>query len=157
MKKTILRIIPVILLIAALTACSGGGIVEEPNVSFNRMEVVNVGLTGVSLRAWVDVENPNNFTLPMPRIQWDLLINDSPFLVNQVVNEGGSIRAGYTRTIAVPVEISYAELLGTFLNLVGAREAAYLLNMRLSFNIPLLRGIVYPVSHSGTIPIPALF
>ncbi|MDR1803405.1 MAG: LEA type 2 family protein [Treponema sp.] len=132
--------------------------IKEPNVSLTSVENAGVTLSGVNLIANVEVENPNSFSLPMPKIDWELFVTDISFDTG-TVEDGRSIESGEKITLPIPIHIGYDKLYGSAGSIIGslgsgARELPYTIKMGLTFTtIPLLANRVFPVSKSGTIPL----
>ncbi|MCL2008604.1 MAG: LEA type 2 family protein [Treponema sp.] len=131
---------------------SGVSLIQDPVITFNNVEVANLGLSGLTLNVNVDVENPNAFPIPMPKIDWVLSINDTHFL-NGTQEENRSIRGRETVTISFPVNITFENIFRTFSSLIGRREVAYDIDLDLRFPIPLLENKVFERKYSGVLPL----
>ena len=148
----LLTILPVFF----LTSCQSlDTFIQEPRVSLNSVNIASVSLSGVNLVAIVDVENPNSFSIPMPNIEWELLVNNVSFLNGTVENVQSIMGRGKT-TFNIPVNVGYERLFRTFSSLLGTREAAYNLDMGLRFPSPLLHHRVFNLNHSGVLPLSPL-
>ena len=78
----------VFLLVLLITTCqSFGSLVQEPRLSFNSMEIAGISLNGVSLIAHVDIQNPNAFSIPLPKVEWELFINTASFIAGTLKND----------------------------------------------------------------------
>ena len=136
-----------------ITACqSYNSTIEEPKLSVNSVEIAGVGLNGVDLVAFVDVENPNSFPLPMPRIDWELSVNEANFAQGNLQNNG-SVRRRRTTTMELPINLSYDGLYRSFRSLIGEKEADFNIAMGISFPLPLLEDRVYRLDVSGHLPL----
>jgi len=134
-------------------------LLQEPRVSINSVNVAAVNISGVNLIANLDVENPNGFSLPMPKVDWVLFVNDSS-LTQGTLEENRTIGSRETVSLAVPVSVGTDQLIRTAGSLIGffgsgSSELPYKIEMGLSFPIPLLENIVYPLTYEGTLPIPS--
>ena len=126
--------------------------IQDPVVTFNTVEVSNLGFSGLTLLVHVDVENPNSFSVPMPRVDWILSINDTHFL-NGDLEDRQTIRSRETVTISFPINITFENVFRTFTSLIGRREVAYNIDLGLRFPIPLLDNRVFERSYSGVLPL----
>jgi len=133
-----------------VTSCQS---IADPKVSFNSVEIAGISLSGVTLLAHLDVENPNSFSIPMPKAEWRLFINDV-FFANGVMENTQTIRAGETVTLSVPVNVGYENLFRTISSLIGMSEAPYNLIVGLRFPIPLLERKLFERNYTGVLPLP---
>ena len=151
MKK--LSYILLALFIMTLSSCETYQlIVQEPSVSLNSVDVAGINFTGVNLLVHVDVENPNGFTIPLPRLDWEVFINSSSF-VKGAVNNDKNLSSHQTVTLDLPLSVSYEGLYNSFASLVETKEAAYDIALKITFNIPVLGEKVYKLDFSGVLPI----
>jgi len=137
----------------ALTTCQTlNSIIQEPKLSLKSVDIANINLSGIDLISHIDIENPNSFTLPTPKIDWALSINKNPF-INGIFSGGKSISGQEKITVDLPINIPYEGLYKTFTSLMNNKEAAYNLALGLTFPLPVLENKVFPLSYSGQIPL----
>ena len=154
MRKLLLVIAVFVALI--VTSCNSltnaaGAIFEEPKLALSSVDITGINFNSVNLLAKVDVENPNRFSIPLPKIDWELFVNSSSFIQGSLENSS-SLQSNNKTVLNVPFSLSYEELLGTFSSLLDKNEAAYDLKMGLSFPFPLIKDKVYNLDFSGLIP-----
>ena len=124
----------------------------EPRVSLDSVNITGINFSGVNLLASVNVENPNNFPIPVPRIDWELFVNDAQFIQGFMESDRQILsRQGFS--LDIPFSVSYEGLFSTFGSLIEAREAAYNVALALRFPIPALENFVYNLEFSGVLPI----
>ena len=141
-----------ILTLIFTTCQSLGSAIQEPKVLLNSVDIAGVSLSGVDLIARIDVENPNGFSIPLPKIAWELFINSASFM--QGVKENNqNIGSNGKATLDVPLRVRYDGLFRSFSSLIAAREAAYKLDMGLTFPIPVLEKKVFHLDYSGVLPL----
>ena len=151
MKKLSCFLIPC--LVFCFYACASlPQLVKEPHVSLNSVDFAGISLQGVDLLVHVDVENPNGITIPLPKLDWELFINDASFLKG-AINNNQSLTAHQTVTIDLPLSVGYEGLFNAFSSIINSNETAYEITVALTFNIPVLGERVYRLTHSGTLPI----
>ena len=132
--------------------------IKEPIVSMTSIENAGVTLSGVNLIAYVSVENPNSFDLPMPTIDWELFVTDISFDTG-TVEDARSIESEGKITLPVEIFLSYNKLYSSAPSIIaslgsGTTELPYTIKMGLKFTtVPLLSNKVFPLTRMGTIPL----
>ena len=145
---------PVILLMFVLTACQSlDKIVQEPGLSLNSVDIAGISISGVDLVVHVDVENPNGFSIPLPKIDWELFINSSSFIRGGVKSES-SLGSRRKSTVDFPVSVTYKGIYNSFASLIETMEAAYQIKLGISFPLPIIASKVYNLDFSGVLPLP---
>jgi LEA14-like dessication related protein len=145
-----------IFLFLALTTCQSlGSLIQEPKLSLRSVDIANITLSGIDLITHIDIENPNSFTLPTPKIDWAVSINTNPF-INGIFSGGKSINRQEKVTVDLPINIPFDALFKTFSSLLNSKEAAYNIALGISFPYPILENMVFPLSYSGQLPLPQL-
>ena len=134
--------------------------IQEPIVTLNSVNIARVNFSGVDLIANVDVENTNGFSIPMPKVDWELFVNESSF-TEGTVEDKRTIGSREKISLDIPISVSYDRLFGTFgslLGLLGSGSSGipYKVDMKLRFPMPLLEHIVYKLDHTGVLPLPSL-
>ena len=152
------------LLLLVFCGCQGmpsiPSLFQEPKVSINSVNVAGFNLSGLNLIANLDVENPNGFSVPMPKVDWVLFINNSS-LTQGTVEEDRTIGSREKISLAVPVSVGTDQIIRTVGSLIGflgagSRQLPYKIEMGISFPFPLLENIVYPLTYEGVLPVPSL-
>jgi LEA14-like dessication related protein len=162
-KQFIVRLIKPIIIISLLSVFVGcqsvapivapkiGAIFSEPKLSINSVDITGIDFKGVKLLARVNVENPNSFSIPLPKIDWELSVNSSSF-VNGSLENNDSIQSLGKAAIDIPLSLSYEGLYGSFSSLMETKEAAYDIALGLNFPIPLIEDKTYKLDFSGVLP-----
>ena len=136
-----------------LTTCQSiSSIFQEPRVSFKSVEIAGIGINGVDLLAHVNVENPNGFSIPLPKVDWELFINSAPF-VEGIIKNDKTIKSRGNVTLDLPLSFTYDGLYKTFTSLINTKEIAYNVAMGLSFPLPLIEEKVFKLDFSGNVPL----
>ena len=147
------RYIVIAFLILLLTTCQSiSSILQEPKVSFKSVEIAGIGINGVNLLAHIDVENPNGFSIPLPKVDWELFINSAPF-VEGIIKNDKTIKSRGNVTLDLPLSFTYDGLFQTFKSLINTKEVAYNVAMGLSFPLPVIEEKVYKLDFSGNVPL----
>jgi LEA14-like dessication related protein len=147
------KIFATIFLFLAFTTCQSiSSFIQEPKLSLKSVDIANITLSSIDLISHIDIENPNSFMLPTPKIDWALAINSNPF-INGIFSGGKSINRQEKVTVDVPINIPFDALYKTFTSLVNTKEAAYNIALGVSFPLPVLENMVFPLSYSGQLPL----
>jgi LEA14-like dessication related protein len=155
------RWVVLFLLFIILTTCqSFSSSIKEPVVSLNSVDIAGISFKGVDLIAHVDVENPNGFSIPLPKIDWELFVNSALFIQGEVKNDK-TISSRRKVTLDLPLSFTYDGLYKTFTSLIapsdsGSHEAAYDIAVDVTFPIPVIEDMVYKLGFSGVLPLPQL-
>jgi len=150
------KIFAAIFLFLTLTTCQSiSSVIQEPKLSLKSVDIANINLSSIDLITRIDIENPNSFTLPAPKIDWALAINTNSF-IKGVFSGSKSINRNEIVTVDLPINITYDALYKTFSSLVNTKEAAYNIALGISFPLPILENISYPLNYSGQLPLPQL-
>lgn len=148
---------PVLLALAAsLVGCAS---LEEalrpvpPQVELEQLELTALSFDGLELTARVSVTNPNPVGVRLAGFAWELALADVPFLSGDQ-QEGVEIAPRGTRTVTIPVSLTFREALEVIQSLEGAREIPYAMEIRPRVEVPIIGPVEVSVSGSGTVPVP---
>jgi len=124
---------------------------QLPKFSAPTMSIASRDLTRAEIQVAINVENPNVFPIPAPKISYDYQVNRNSFIRGDAGGEG-NLAANTTTPVVFRLIVTYADLLRSFASLITAREVASLLVMTCDFGIPLL-GEPSRFEVSGTLPL----
>jgi LEA14-like dessication related protein len=128
---------------------------RSPTGAVTGMAVQNVTASGFTMNFDVDVKNPNAIELPMAAADYKLGLTG----VNVVTGNAkpdGSIPAGGSRHVTLPVTLTYENLLAAEQGIVkSGGNVPYSLDAGLSVNTgnALLGSMRVPLQYSGTLPL----
>ncbi|MCL2196519.1 MAG: LEA type 2 family protein [Treponema sp.] len=108
--------------------------------------------TRAELLVSIDIENPNVFELPSPKINYDYSLNRNSFIKGVVESEAPLAPSAVT-PLNFRLVVTYADLLRSFASLVTAREVSSLLNISCDFGIPIFSGETLKLELPGTLPL----
>jgi len=151
----IMKYLPFLFLVVLMNCQSFNSIVQEPKLSLKSVELAGISFTGVNMVVHVNVENPNAFSIPLPKIDWQLFINSASFIQGTLKNDK-TIKKQDTVTIDIPLSVTYNGLYSSISSLIETKEAAYQIALGISFPIPIIEAKVYRLDFSGVIPLPQL-
>ena len=105
------------------------------NCRFSLAEVVleNAGLTSLTLRLGVEIENPNMIEVVLDRLAFDLYINNSR-VFKGIIKERTVIPPGEARVVHTNVKLSILRLGIALYRAVKREEAEYLLKGKAYFD-----------------------
>jgi LEA14-like dessication related protein len=125
---------------------------EMPVISLSSAELTNITFNGVQLLCKVQIENPNSFEIPFPKINWRIFLDNNSF-INGVIENNQRIGAGETTIIEVPIHLEYLEIFTTFSSLRGRSKADYKIALALNFPIPVIQNRTWTLEHEGELPL----
>ena len=142
-------------LVVAMLCTTTGCAMARPSAEIVGVKLQDVGLAAGTLLFDVKVDNPYGVPLAMSDVDYALSSRGQQFL-NGKAESLGTVPAGESRTVGVPVRVDYLKLV----NLVqGARPGVtipYTADMGLSVDVPLVGPLRLPMSRDGELTIPAV-
>ena len=123
-----------------------------PKLSPGQMRISKMDLTGIELACGINVENPNIFPIPFPKIDWDYGVNGVSLFKSSLVNSG-EIAAGAADTADIVLNVSYTDIFKLIDTAINANEAKSNLSLSAGFPYPGLDGVMSILDIPGTIPL----
>jgi len=120
---------------------------SSPSINLDRRDS-----TRAELVVSINIENPNVFELPSPKINYDYSLNRSSF-IKGIVESGAPLAPSSTTPLTFRLIVTYADLLRSFASLITAREVSSLLNLSCDFGIPVFSGDTFKLELPGTLPL----
>ena len=103
--------VPALVLVLVLGAlCIGCSSVQKPTASLKSADIGGVGADGFTVNFDLDVSNSNAFDLPLTDADYGLSLGGVK-LVNDTLKPGGSIPAGGSTSLSIPVRLNFEDLL----------------------------------------------
>jgi LEA14-like dessication related protein len=128
---------------------------REPGLSLDSVEMTGIDFNGVDLLCKINVNNPNAFNIPFPRIDWECLVGAGSLVRGTIKND--SVLVSRTDTIVeVPVSMTYEGIVKSLAALGSGREAPYTVKFGVTFTFPLVGDKTWNFEHSGSLPLPRL-
>jgi len=113
---------------------------QLPKLNPGEMKISKIDFSGVALTYSVNVENPNRFPIPFPKLNWDYAVNGVPVIKSNFTGTG-EIAAGAAGAALIGVSVAYADVFRAVESLRNAGESKS--NLSLGFN-PADTGIPLP-------------
>jgi LEA14-like dessication related protein len=155
MKKNIL-IAVILCSILVFTTCSTlRAAFKEPVISLHSADMTNININNAQILCKIQVKNTNSFEIPLPKINWEIFLNNNSF-VSGVINNNQKIKSRKTVFIDVPVKLEYLNVFRTFLSLKGSKQATYKIAMAVKFSFPVIGEKVWNLNTQGELPLPQL-
>ena len=151
----VLKLVLVFFVFTLFGCQSLSSLFQDPKISLNSVDITGISLEGVSFIARIDVENTNSFSIPLPKVDWELFINSSSF-INGVLKENQTIRGRNRVTVEVPFGVTFEGLYKSFKSVFETKEVAFDIALGVTFPIPIIEARVFKFDFSGSFPIPEL-
>ncbi|MDR2576409.1 MAG: LEA type 2 family protein [Treponema sp.] len=126
-------------------------VVKKPEVTLKSVDFSEVDFDGLTLLSTVGVKNNYSIEVPLPKIDWELFVIESPF-VNGTIESEGSLKSNGLTEVEFPVNFTYVDLINTIINLTD-ENAKYKIKMTAHIPVPELGDLSWPFEHEGKIPI----
>jgi len=139
---------------ALLVGATGCGMLTRPSAQVTGVDVRRVGLTEATMVFDVKVDNPYTVALPMSNLDYALSSRGVGFLTGEA-DVAGTVPAGGSKTLGVPVRISYRELIAAVRDARPGAVIPYRADLGLSVQAPALGPIRLPIRKDGELTIPS--
>jgi len=117
------------------------------------MKIDRIDFTKAQLLFTVNVENPNEFDLPSPKMAYDYLVNNNSVIKSTLVSSAPLAAAAVT-PVVIALEVNYADLYRGFQALRNLGEAPSLLSLQSDFALPAFPGETLLTQIAGSLPLP---
>jgi len=126
--------------------------VIPPVVTLQSVDFFKIDFTGITLLSKVAVDNKNSIDIPLPEIDWDLFVIDTPFMTGKEPRGEEPIKSDASTVVDFLLHIFYLDMFKAIPALTGD-NAFYKINMTALIPVPELGDMFWPFDHSGLIPI----
>ena len=129
--------------------------VQKPSAAITGMTVQDVNASGFTMNFGVDLNNPNTMALPLTAADYKLGLSGMNVAEGKA-NPEGSIPAGGSKHVTLPVTLTYENLLAAEQGIMkSGGNVPYALDGGLSLNtgMPMLGNLRVPLQYSGTLPL----
>jgi LEA14-like dessication related protein len=101
----------------------------------------------------VNVENPNAFELPPPRITFNYQVNNTSFIRN-TVNNRAPLAASSVTPVVFGLAVYYTDIFRVLPGLMTSNNVSSALDINLDFAVPFFRGETFHLQIPGSLPLP---
>lgn len=127
-------------------------VLQSPKISKPSIKIDKLNFNRAELVFSMDVENPNNFSLPMPKMEYDYKVNNSSFIKSSV-DAVPALAAAAATPVLVRLAVDYVDLFKAFSSLRNQNEVPSMLSMKSSFNIPAFPNEPPPTEQALSLPL----
>lgn len=149
--RTRLALLAATLLLAGCAGLLRSGI-GRPTVSVEDARLASLSFQGASLQFDFGIDNPNPVGLHLDGLDYALSVEGMPLLSGRQDSKL-ELAANAKRTVELPVTVRYQELWAGLRQISQKRDAVYLLEAGLSFDLPVLGRVRIPVRREGSLPL----
>jgi LEA14-like dessication related protein len=153
-RYRMLRIFALIIVSLLSVGCAALN-VQKPTAAVTGMTVQDVNASGFTMNFDVDLKNPNSMALPLTAADYKLGLGGTNVLEGKAKPEG-SIPAGGSKHVTLPVTVTYENLLAAEQGIMkSGGNVPYALDAGLSLNsgTPMLGNLRVPIQYNGTLPL----
>jgi LEA14-like dessication related protein len=127
----------------------------QPTAAIVGIRLTDLSLSDVSLVFDIAVRNPYAVPLPLANVDYKLSTQATQFLEGQAPIQG-TVPANGSKTISLPVKITFAGLMKVVQGLKPGVLLPYKGTLGLSVNVPKVGPLRMPLEKEGQVPIPAV-
>jgi LEA14-like dessication related protein len=117
---------------AALTHVS----CAAPSVNLKQADLKQVTTAALNLGLAFDITNPNQYTLPLKRLDWNIDLYQSPF-TSGALNLGKQIGAGRTSRLDVPLAVKFPRTASAVQSILAGRPIPWAIGGKCHFETPI--------------------
>jgi LEA14-like dessication related protein len=110
-------------------------VLQMPKLSMPAMKFDKLDFTKAELVFEVNIENPNSFDIPSPKMAYEYLVNKNSF-IHSSIDSAAPLAAAAITAVPIRITVNYAELFQKFAALKSLGEAPGLLSLKSDFSIP---------------------
>jgi LEA14-like dessication related protein len=125
---------------------------QVPKLSAPTVRIESSNLSMVELRVSMNVENPNAFSLPPPKIAFNYQLNNVSILRNSFENRT-QLAASSVTPVVFGLAVYYADVFRILPSLITSSSASSLLDMSVDFGVPAFSGQKFNLQVPGTLPL----
>jgi len=127
-------------------------VLQMPKLSMPSMKIDGIDFTKAQLLFTVNVENPNEFDLPSPKLAYDYLVNNNS-VIKSTLESNAPIAAAAVTPMIIRLEVQYADLYRSFQALRNLGEAPSKLSLTSDFSLPAFAGNTLLTEITGSLPL----
>jgi LEA14-like dessication related protein len=125
--------------------------IKNPDVKIIKTQVSALSFEQADLLFDIEVHNPNDIGISLSGFDYDLLLNNTPFLKGDQSRKI-EIKADDKTMVQIPLSLDIKHLVDTYKRLRDEDEIIYTLNSGFLFDLPIIGDVRIPVSTSGKVP-----
>ncbi|MBS2028620.1 MAG: LEA type 2 family protein [Deltaproteobacteria bacterium] len=127
---------------------------HAPELSFNRVDLQDISLTGITVNVHFNLKNDNPVGIRIAQLAYDFRVNNHPFLAGHPPN-GLTINPDTISDLSFPAHVEFRDLAATIEEFLHQDTANYTASGNIGVQTP-IGVLTFPLSHSGSFPVPKL-
>ncbi len=127
---------------------------DKPTARVVDARLSNLSMSAATLEFDVEVANPYPVALPLVDLAYTLSSGGTRMLDGQTAAQG-SVPANGSRTLSVPVEVGFAQVLDALSGVRPGQLVPYEASLELAADVPGGQRVSLPLRREGQLPIPA--
>ena len=128
----------------------------KPSVEIAGVQIKNIGMQSATLQFNMAVKNPYSVALPVVGLDYSLASQGGDAFLTGKAPQQGSVPARGNKTLALPVELRYNDILKTLQGIQMGAVVPYKAQLGLSVQSPVGGALRLPIQKEGEFPIPAM-
>jgi len=125
---------------------------HTPELSFNRVDLQDISLTGITVNIHFNLKNDNPVGIKIAQLAYDFRVNNRPFLAGHPPN-GLTINPDAISDLSFPAHVNFQDLAATIMDFLHNDTASYTASGSIGVQTP-IGVLTFPLSHSGNFPVP---
>lgn len=154
-RRAILALLPLFLLSGCVSMQQLMDSVAKPTARLLDVQFTSLSLESLGLNFVVEVSNPMSVAIPLLDIDVALASAGTPFL-SGAAEGGGVIAAGGARSIDIPVQVGFAQLISAIAGIRPGAVVPYRAEFGIGLDVPGIGLQRLPIAHDGEMPVPAV-
>jgi LEA14-like dessication related protein len=127
-------------------------VLQMPKLSMPTLKFDKMDFTKAELLFTVNVENPNDFDLPSPKMAYDYLVNNNSF-IRSSIDSTAPLAAAAVTAVPIRLTVNYADLFRTFQALRNLNEVPGRFSLSSDFSIPAFAGDSFLTEMAASLPL----
>jgi len=127
-------------------------LLQLPKLISGSVGIAKMDFSGLTLACVANIENPNNFAIPLPKMDWDYSVSGKSVLKSSNT-KAGQIAASSTGAANFEISLAYADIFSLIDSLKNATEAKSNLLLGADFSMPAFDETKNTLNIPATIPI----
>lgn len=128
---------------------------QKPTASLKGVNFDKISLEGATLVFDVQVDNPYSAALPLTNLDYGLTTGTKPLFTGKAA-VAGSIPANSSKTIALPAQIRYLDLINAFKGIKPGTSIPYKAQLGLLMDTPVTSNLRLPITKEGELTVPTV-
>jgi LEA14-like dessication related protein len=128
---------------------------QKPTASLKGVKFDKISLEGATLIFDVDVDNPYSAALPLTNLDYGLTSGTKPLFSGKAA-VAGSIPAKSSKTLSLPAQIRYLDLIDAFKGIKPGSSIPYKAQLGLFMDTPVTQSLRLPITKEGQLTVPTV-